>query len=172
MGAYATSALALFVLAEIPMAQAPSQPSSGQPTAQLPRGQMPVRGRATTKDDEMPLFNFDEYFLGTWKFTWDVPESPLGPGGRIEGTEVFKPVPADPSTPAGRFYQSDLKASGPDGPIDVRSTIIYHKENKVVVRYERDSRGFELVDYVPVPEVYVGCGFATWSIGGRAAQAA
>lgn len=27
------------------------------------------------------------------------------------------------------------------------------------------GRGFELIDYGPVPEVYVGCGFASWNLG-------
>ena len=31
-----------------------------------------------------------------------------------------------------------------------------------------DGRGFELVDYLAVPEVYVGCGFAAWKLGARA----
>jgi aromatic ring-opening dioxygenase catalytic subunit (LigB family) len=30
------------------------------------------------------------------------------------------------------------------------------------------GRGFELIDYGPVPEVYVGCGFASWNLGASA----
>lgn len=34
--------------------------------------------------------------------------------------------------------------------------------NWVVAHGAAGSRGFELVDYLPVPEVYVGCAFAAW----------
>lgn len=36
--------------------------------------------------------------------------------------------------------------------------------NWAVAHGAAGSRGFELVDYVAVPEVYVGCGFAHWSV--------
>ncbi len=36
--------------------------------------------------------------------------------------------------------------------------------NWVVAHAAAGSRGFDLVDYYPVPEVYVGCGFAEWHI--------
>src|SRR5438093_2630937 len=63
-----------------------------------PKGQMPELGRPTKPDDQLPLFNFDEYFPGKWTFEWDVPEGPLGPAGRITGTTLYKPVD-------GRFYE-------------------------------------------------------------------
>jgi Catalytic LigB subunit of aromatic ring-opening dioxygenase len=34
--------------------------------------------------------------------------------------------------------------------------------NWVIAHAAAGCRGFELVDYLPVPEVYVGCGFAAW----------
>jgi aromatic ring-opening dioxygenase catalytic subunit (LigB family) len=37
--------------------------------------------------------------------------------------------------------------------------------NWAVAHGAAGSRGFELVDYLAVPEVYVGCGFAAWSVG-------
>ena len=36
--------------------------------------------------------------------------------------------------------------------------------NWLVAHGAAHSAGFELVDYLPVPEVYVGCGFAAWKI--------
>ena len=36
--------------------------------------------------------------------------------------------------------------------------------NWLVAHGAAGSRGFELVDYLPVPSVYVGCGFASWRI--------
>jgi len=51
-----------------------------QAAPQAPKGQMPELGRPTQTTDTVPLFNFDEYFLGgKWTFEWLVPESPLGP---------------------------------------------------------------------------------------------
>src|SRR5262245_53546570 len=40
---------------------------------QLPKSQLPDLGRTTKEGDELPLFNFDEYFTGKWNFEWDVP---------------------------------------------------------------------------------------------------
>jgi len=34
--------------------------------------------------------------------------------------------------------------------------------NWVIAHAAAGSRGFDLIDYLPVPEVYVGCAYATW----------
>jgi hypothetical protein len=36
--------------------------------------------------------------------------------------------------------------------------------NWLVAHGAAGARGFDLVDYLPVPSVYVGCGFASWTI--------
>jgi aromatic ring-opening dioxygenase catalytic subunit (LigB family) len=36
--------------------------------------------------------------------------------------------------------------------------------NWAVAHGAADCRGFELLDYLPAPEVYVGCGFAAWRV--------
>lgn len=110
-----------------------------QTPPQLPRGQMPDLGRPTKKDDVLPTLNFEQYFTGKWTFEWDVPDSPLGQGGRITGSETYKPG-VD-----GRFFESEYEAKGPDGPFKGRATMIYHADNKVVVRHETDSRGFSIL---------------------------
>src|SRR5262249_9585026 len=79
------------------------------PTAQLPKGQMPDLGRPTKVGDELPLFNFDEYFVGKWTFEWDIPEGALGPSGRITGTTIYKAIDA------GKFYEAVTDATGPGG---------------------------------------------------------
>ena len=56
---------------------------------QLPRGQIADLGRPTEKSDEVPVFDYEQYFPGQWHFEWRVPESPLGPGGTLTGTETF-----------------------------------------------------------------------------------
>lgn len=111
---------------------------SAQPAQQRPQGQIPDRGRPTASDDEIPLFDYDAYFPGTWEFEWRVPESPLGGGGMIEGTEVY--APGD----GGRYYTSQITARGPDGEFTSSSRIVYLAEQQVFARYETDSRGFEL----------------------------
>ena len=105
----------------------------------LPKGQIPDHGRPTETDDAVPLFDYDIYFPGKWDFEWRVPESPLGPAGTIKGTEVFAP------SEDGRYYTSKIEAVGPDGPFTVDATIVYEKEQKIFVRLEKDSRGFEIL---------------------------
>ena len=58
-------------------------------------------------EDELPPFNFDDYFVGKWTFEWDVPEGPLGESGRITGTTVYSAIEA------GKFYQADTDAERP-----------------------------------------------------------
>ena len=110
-----------------------------EPKKDLPKGQMPDLGRPTTKENPLPVFDFEEYFTGTWHFEWIVPESPLGPGGVITGTEVFKPG-LD-----GRFFDSEIAATGPNGPFTAKSKTIYNPDNKFMARHETDSRGFSMM---------------------------
>jgi len=108
----------------------------GGQTAQLPKGQMPDLGRPTKVGDELPLFNFDEYFVGKWTFEWDIPEGALGSSGRITGTTIYKVIDA------GRFYEAVTDATGPGGAFKLRETIAYQKEQKTLARHVTDSRGF------------------------------
>ena len=110
---------------------------SGQQTGQtpLPKGQMPDLGRPTKVDDQLPPFNFDDYFVGTWTFEWDVPEGPLGPSGRVTGTTVYAAV-------EGRFYDARTDATGAWGAFTLHEVVAYHKEYKTIARQATDSRGF------------------------------
>jgi hypothetical protein len=119
------------VVAALSAQTPPDQPS-------LPKGQMPDLGRPTKVGDELPPFNFDEYFLGKWTFEWDVPEGALGPSGRITGTTVYKAVD-------GRFYDAVTDAMGPGGAFTLRELIAYHKEYKALARQVADSRGFSFL---------------------------
>jgi len=110
---------------------------------QVPKGQMPTLGRPTEGTDEVPLFDFDTYFLAKWTFEWSMPESPLGPAGPYTGTTVFTKVD-------GRFYEAITEGEGPSGPFKVRELIAYHKENKVLARQVTDSRGFSYMQFGPV----------------------
>ena len=74
---------------------------------QLPKGQMPELGRPTKVDDELPLFNFDDYFTGKWTFEWDMPDGALGESGQVTGTTVYKVI--EP----GKAYQAVMLGSWP-----------------------------------------------------------
>jgi hypothetical protein len=109
-------------------AQTPTQPEK-------PRGQMPDLGRHTQQDDKVPLLDFDAYFLGKWTFEWDMPEGPLGPAGRVEGTTVY--------TATGKgTYLAVTEATGPEGKFTVKETITYQRDQKTLTRQVVDSRGF------------------------------
>ena len=101
-----------------------------------PRGQMPDLGRPTKNDDPLPLFDFDAYFLGTWSFEWDVPDGPLGPAGRLEGTTLYTRRP-DGS------YHAATTGTGPSGAFTIEEIIHYHREQKTLTRDVVDSRGFK-----------------------------
>src|SRR5215471_11946892 len=75
--------------------------SSAQQPAQQP-------SRPTQPTDPMPPPDMD-YFLGAWAFEWNVPESPLGPAGKIKGTEIYKKMPNSAS------YESEIEGEGPQG---------------------------------------------------------
>jgi hypothetical protein len=102
---------------------------------QRPRGQMPDLGRTTKSDDAVPLFDFDAYFPGTWTFEWDVPDSPLGPAGRIEGKTTYRKV-------GDGMYEAVTTATGPTGPFTITEAIKYQRDQKTISREVTDSRGF------------------------------
>lgn len=108
---------------------------SAQTPTQPPKGQMPDLGRHTQQDDKVPLFDFDMYFLGQWTFEWDMPEGPLGPAGRVEGTTIY--------TGGGGKYEAITEATGPNGKFTVRERFQYNKEQRTLSREVTDSRGFK-----------------------------
>ena len=101
----------------------------------LPKGQMPDLGRPTKTEDELPPFNFDDYFVGKWTFEWDVPDGPLGEAGRITGTTTYRAL-------GGRNYEATTEAEGPGGKFTVKEVIDYQKDQKVMSRHVTDTRGF------------------------------
>lgn len=105
---------------------------------QMPKSQLPDLGRPTKENDELPLFNFDDYFIGKWKFEWDVPESVFGQAGTIKGTTTYKRID-------NRFYEAETDAAGPDGPVKFKELIAYYRENKSLARHVTDSRGFSFM---------------------------
>jgi hypothetical protein len=112
-----------------------AQPPAPPPQAPLPKGQMPVLGRPTESTDEVPVFNFDDYFPGTWDFEWNVPDSPVGPAGPISGTTVYTKLDAN-------TYEAQTKAEGPLGSFTVKERLVYDKAAKTITKQVTDSRGF------------------------------
>jgi aromatic ring-opening dioxygenase catalytic subunit (LigB family) len=54
-------------------------------------------------------------------------------------------------------YLEDAVPKAGNGTDEVRNWLVAHGAAA--------GRGFQLVDYLPVPGVYVGCGFASWKVG-------
>ena len=132
------AALAVAATAAEPRAPQPPQPPTADRT-RLPEGQIPDLGRPTEAGDEVPTFDYDAYFPGVWSFEWRVPDSPLGPGGLITGTETFE------SGSDGRNYRATVEAEGPEGTFVTQSTIIYLAAQRAFVRHDDDSRGFSML---------------------------
>jgi hypothetical protein len=54
-----------------------------------------------------------------------------------------------------QFLEEKLPQAG-NGTEEVRNWVVAHGA--------AGGRGFELIDYLPVPAVIVGCGFASWRL--------
>ncbi len=100
--------------------------------------QQPVQqpNRPTDPNDPMPPPNMD-YFLGAWTFEWNVPESPLGPAGKIKGKETYRKI-------QGATYESEIEGEGPMGAFKGRATTAYYEKDKQVIRSENALFGEEL----------------------------
>jgi hypothetical protein len=154
-----TLVIALFLAA--PGAPRLAQRGAPAPQADLPPllvrapGETPVAGKCLFKEDleliaarnaltrttlnqdaEAP-FNPD-YLVGRWTFEYEAPESALGPGGPISGTETVQHVD-------GCRYEGTTQAKGPAGPFTIKSTIVYDPSAHYLMVLERDSRGFEVL---------------------------
>src|SRR5262245_57420037 len=114
-----------------------------QDKPQLPKSQVPDLGRPTRVTDEQPPFNFADYFVGRWTFSWDVPEGVLGPSGTIKGTVEDRHTD-------GPFFEATTTAAGPAGAFTIKESIAYRLEGKTAARFVTDSRGFAYTQVAPV----------------------
>jgi hypothetical protein len=133
-------AFGLILAASLATAAGAQAPAQQDPS--VPRGIMPTLGRPTQESDKVPVFDFD-YFVGKWTFEWEVPDSPLGPGGMIKGTTTYKKIDDE-------FYEADTDATGPSGPFKIHEHIAYHKDLKAVARQVTDSRGYSYLQVGPL----------------------
>jgi hypothetical protein len=83
-----------------------------------------------------------DYFLGTWSFDWNVPESVLGPGGKVKGTEIY--------TKKLSSYQSDIEGESPAGPFKGRALTSYDEARKSVERVETGLFGISITKKGPI----------------------
>ena len=90
--------------------------------------QSPTQQRPTDPSDPMPPPNLD-YFVGAWTFEWNVPESPLGPAGKLKGKETYKKLSAT-------SLESVIEGEGPAGAINGKATTEYNEQQKLVTRLE------------------------------------
>jgi hypothetical protein len=125
--------MAASLVAGIAAGQAPAPtPAPGQ---EQPKSQVPILGRPTKADDPAPILDFGSYFNGSWAFTWEYPDSPLGPAGELTGTTSFKALD-------DRFFEATTVAAGQTGKVTVRESIGYLKDMHSLSRTVTDSRGF------------------------------
>lgn len=76
--------------------------------------------------------------------------------GRIDEAfdhDCIRALTAGDEAPLVELLETRMAAAG-NGTHEVRNWVIAHAA--------AGCRGFDLIDYRPVPEVYVGCGFASW----------
>ena len=99
--------------------------------------------RPTQPTDPMPPPNMD-YFVGSWSFDWNVPDSPLGPAGKMKGVETYKKILN------GAAYESEISGEGPQGPFTARAITAYNEKEKMVTRFETDSLGTSLTKSGPI----------------------
>lgn len=110
---------------------------------EVPKGQMPPLGRPTQTGDEVPLLDFDAYFVGKWTWEWSMPDTALAPGGDYTGTTAYTKV-------KDGEYEAVTEGQGPAGSFTVREAITYDREKKTVQRVVTDSRGFVRTEAGPV----------------------
>ena len=139
-----TIACAIAICTARPLALS-GERSAASPTAgvQQPKGLAPDLGRPTREGDEVPLFDFEKYFLGRWTFEADAPDSVLGPGGLSSGTVTYRKLDEG-------FYEATTEGKGEGGTFRIKETFAYQPANKVAFRQVTDSRGFS---YVQAAEV-------------------
>jgi hypothetical protein len=119
-----------------------SQPLFQQPAKQSEQRAAQKPSRPTDPSDPMPPPNMD-YFVGSWTFEWNVPESPLGPAGKFKGKETYKKT-------SDAVYESEVEGEGPEGAFKGRATINYNEKEKSVTRSETGLFGVSLVKTGPI----------------------
>jgi hypothetical protein len=90
-----------------------------------------AEGTPTTEYDPTPKFDMD-YFVGEWTYDATVPDSPLGPGGPLSGSETVRNIWD------GRFWEITIKGTDADGPYSGKGIVMYQDSfaGQSYARYE------------------------------------
>ena len=99
--------------------------------------------RPTSPGDPMPPPDM-KYFAGTWTFDWNLPETALGPGGKLKGKETYRPILN------GTAMESVIEGEGPEGPFEARAITSHNPSEKTVTRFEVDSKGLTTTRTGPI----------------------
>jgi hypothetical protein len=93
--------------------------------------------------------------LATGGLSHSIGEPGMGSIDEPFDAEVIRLFAAGDDAALADYLERALPKTG-NGGHEVRTWVIAHAAAL--------SRGFELVGYDPVPEVYVGCGYAAWRV--------
>lgn len=113
-------------------AGAPAQPQAqpDQPGGQ----QRPSRGGVPQPQQKPSL----DYFVGQWNFKWLGRESPLTPGGSVQGTVTFT------KTPDGNFLEGRWESTSVAGTVRETSLVGFNEEGKILATLEQRSDGIQV----------------------------
>lgn len=93
--------------------------------------------------------------LGTGGLSHSIGEPTMGAIDEPFDQECIRLFKLGNETNLTKYLTAGLPKSG-NGTEEIRNWLVAHGA--------AGSRGFELIDYLPVPKVLVGCGFAAWRI--------
>jgi aromatic ring-opening dioxygenase catalytic subunit (LigB family) len=93
--------------------------------------------------------------LGTGGLSHSIGEKTMGAIHEDFDRETIRLFSSSSETALVKYLDKELPSRG-NGSEEVRNWLVAHGA--------AGARGFELVDYLPVPAVIVGCGFASWRI--------
>ena len=93
--------------------------------------------------------------LGTGGLSHSIGEPTMGAIDEPFDQECIRLLELGNETSLIKFLDAGLPKAG-NGTAEIRNWLVAHGA--------AGGRGFELIDYLPVPKVLVGCGFAAWRI--------
>lgn len=102
----------------------------------------PTRGYEYGIDADDPERFDPQYLVGRWTIDGTLADSVLAPAGEFTGTETVRHED-------GCNYESSMAADAAGTAFTVESTMVYDRKG-ILVRLERDSRGFQVLKVGPV----------------------
>lgn len=100
-----------------------------------------------------PEKNLRVAILATGGLSHSIGESTMGAIDESFDRDCLRGFAEGAEAPLTRFLEAHMAAAG-NGTHEVRNWVIAHAA--------AGGRGFDLIEYRAIPEVYVGCGYASW----------